>query len=152
MGQVGAVWGSLVQYGIDGEIRLKAGAHRGQLGAVRGITGQVGAVTSTLLPAELMKLNPGILFSLQTTPTSSVCLQSDTPSPLWGQRARDVSCPLQWTLSNQIRPANGRTASQRTRYCLANQGGFSFSYKSETRTLLAVESDPVNHRTAHCSM
>lgn len=49
-------------------------------------------------------MKPGILFSLHTTPTSSVCLQSVTPQPFDVHAARVVSLPLQWTLSIQIFP------------------------------------------------
>ena len=48
-----------------------------------------------LLISELSNLNPGILFSLHTTPTSSVCLQSVTPQPLEEQAARVASLPVQ---------------------------------------------------------
>lgn len=60
--------------------------------------------TSTWLGRVLTNLNPGILLSLHTTPTSSVCLQSDTPIPLEGHRAKVLSLPLQWRLSNQMGP------------------------------------------------
>lgn len=60
--------------------------------------------TSTSLLIVLMNLWPGIRFWLHTTPTSSVCLQSDTPKPFEGQLAKDVSLPVQWTLSSQMRP------------------------------------------------
>lgn len=60
--------------------------------------------TSTWLGRVLTNLNPGILLSLHTTPTSSVCLQSDTPIPLEGHRAKVRSLPLQWRLSNQMGP------------------------------------------------
>lgn len=57
---------------------------------------------------ELSNLNPGILLSLHTTPTSSVCLQSVTPQPLEEQAARVASLPVQCTLSNQMRPEGNR--------------------------------------------
>lgn len=60
--------------------------------------------TSTWLGMVLMNLNPGIRLSLHTTPTSSVCLQSDIPIPLDGHWANVLSFPVQWTLSNQICP------------------------------------------------
>lgn len=60
--------------------------------------------TSMWLGRVLTNLNPGILLSLHTTPTSSVCLQSDTPIPLEGHRAKVLSLPLQWRLSNQMGP------------------------------------------------
>lgn len=43
-------------------------------------------------------------LSLQTTPTSSECLQSVTPTPLERQSASVPSLPLQCRLSNQMGP------------------------------------------------
>ena len=71
------------------------------------------SLTSILLVIVLINLKPGILLSLHTTPTSSECLQSDTPIPFEGQRARVLSFPVQWTLSNQMRPGK-QTSYQHT--------------------------------------
>lgn len=60
--------------------------------------------TSIWLGRVLTNLNPGILLSLHTTPTSSLCLQSETPMPLDGHSAKVASLPVQWRLSNQMRP------------------------------------------------
>lgn len=72
------------------------------------IKGKSIAFTSIWLISELSNLNPGILLSLHTTPTSSVCLQSVTPQPLEEQAARVASLPVQWILSNQMGPAGSR--------------------------------------------
>lgn len=64
--------------------------------------------TSWLLAWFRMNLNPGMRFELHTTPTSSECLQSDTPKPLDSQWARLFSLPVQCTLSSQIRPGTNR--------------------------------------------
>lgn len=55
-----------------------------------------------------MNLKPGMRFWLHTTPTSSECLQSDTPKPLDSHWARLFSPPVQCTLSSQIRPGTER--------------------------------------------
>lgn len=68
-------------------------------------------LTSTWLRSVLTKRKPGMRLSLQTTPTSSECLQSDTPMPLEGQSASVVSLPLQCRLSNQMGPEQ-RAASR----------------------------------------
>lgn len=73
--------------------------------------------TSIRLSRESSVLKPGILFSLQTTPTSSVCLQSDTPQPLELQEASEDSLPVQWTLSSQILPAEEGTGGLRGSSC-----------------------------------
>lgn len=52
-------------------------------------------LASMWLTNELSNLKPGILLSLHTTPTSSVCLQSVTPQPLEEQAARVASLPVQ---------------------------------------------------------
>lgn len=71
-----------------------------------------------LLVTGLRNLNPGILLSLQTTPTSSECLQSDTPMPLDSHCARVLSFPVQWTLSNQMRPEEPGEISQNSVPCM----------------------------------
>lgn len=60
--------------------------------------------TSTWLGRMLINLNPGILLSLHITPTSSLCLQSETPIPLEGHCAKVFSLPVQCRLSNQMGP------------------------------------------------
>lgn len=69
-------------------------------------------LASMWLTNELSNLNPGILLSLHTTPTSSECLQSVTPQPLEEQAARVTSLPVQWTLSNQMGPEGGKERNQ----------------------------------------
>lgn len=64
--------------------------------------------TSKWLGRVLTNLKPGILLSLHTTPTSSLCLQSETPIPLEGHSARVFSLPVQWRLSNQMGPDETR--------------------------------------------
>ena len=44
------------------------------------------------------------LPSRQTTPASSLWLQSCDPIKLWEQEKMDTSLPVQWTLSNNIEP------------------------------------------------
>lgn len=62
------------------------------------------APTSPLLAWFWMNLKPGMRFWVHTTPTSSECLQSDTPKPLDWHWARLFSPPVQCTLSSQIWP------------------------------------------------
>lgn len=65
------------------------------------------APTSSLLPFWV-NLKPGMRLGLHATPTSSECLQSDTPKPLDWHWARLFSAPVQCTLSNQIWPGMTR--------------------------------------------
>lgn len=69
---------------------------------------QVWMPTSSLLPF-CVNLKPGMRLGLHATPTSSECLQSDTPKPLDWHWARLFSAPVQCTLSNQIWPGTTRT-------------------------------------------
>lgn len=66
-------------------------------------------LTSTSLLLTLMCLNPGMRFCVQTTPTSSECLQSETPNPFELQSEIDASLPVQCTLSNKIGPTHKHT-------------------------------------------
>ncbi len=58
-----------------------------------------------------------------------VCLQSDTPMPLDSHWAKLFSFPVQWTLSNQIRPKN--TGSQ----CICSR---SHQFSLQTFTVLVI--------------
>lgn len=64
--------------------------------------------TSSLLAWFWMNLKPGMRFWVHTTPTSSECLQSETPKPLEWHWARLFSPPVQCRLSNQIWPERQR--------------------------------------------
>lgn len=86
--------------------------------------------TCTLLAMVLMNLNPGILLSLHTTPTSSVCLQSETPIPLDMHSARVFSFPVHWTLSNQMRPEKKQDSQHIVDTSRPPQGGIFFHLTS----------------------